>query len=110
MTNLPSTSEQAKKSNKNFRFLSLSGTFLRESACIHISENQKLLIRERKEYSLTRPKFYLVLEVDGAETYVSSMFPSKTPHQYYADYLGTKYSLIFSDDSKVHVKARAAAG
>lgn len=103
MTNLPSTPDQPKK---NQRFLSFAGSFFRESNQIHLTDTQKLLIRERREYTLTRPKYYLVLEVEGAETYVSSMFPSKTPDRYYADYLGTKYSFDFTDSDKVQIAPR----
>lgn len=105
MTNLPSTPDQP---NKNQRFLSFAGSFFRDSNQIHLTNTQKLLIRERREYTLTRPKYYLVLEVEGAETYVSSMFPSKIAHRYYADYLGIKYAFDFTESDKVQIAPRVS--
>jgi excinuclease UvrABC nuclease subunit len=93
-------------SKKNSKFLSLQGDFLRNESTIQLSENQSLQILERKEYSQTKPRFFLVLKVDESENYVSSLYPSKKPSIFYADYLGSKYELDFSHQNKVKIRAR----
>jgi hypothetical protein len=110
MTNLPSAFEPPKEKNKNIRFLTLSGTFLRESNQIHLSENQILHIRERSNYTMKTPRFFLALEVDGKESYVSSLFPTNKPKVYNADYVGNKYTLDFTEPSKVKIKPRGRLG
>ena len=91
---------------KNPKFLSLQGDFLRNESTIQIGENQSLQILERKEYSQTKPRFFLVLKVDESENYVSSLYPSKKPSVFYADYLGSKYELDFSQQNKVKIRGR----
>lgn len=91
---------------KNPKFLSLQGDFLRNESTIQLGENQSLQIMERKEYSQTKPKFFLVLKVGESENYVSSLYPSKKPSVFYADYLGSKYELDFSYQDKVKIRGR----
>lgn len=107
MTNLPSGIEPSKK---NQRFLTLSGTFSRESTQIHLSEDHILHIRERTNYTATSPRFFLALVVEGKESYVSSLFPTNKPKFYNADYVGNKYVLDFTDSSKVKIMPRGGFG
>jgi hypothetical protein len=91
---------------KNPKFLSLQGEFFRNESTIQLAENQYLEIRERKDYSQTKPRFFIVLKVDESENYVSSLYPSKKPSVFYADYLGSKYELDFSQQNKVKIRGR----
>lgn len=91
---------------KNSKFLSLAGDFLRNESTIQIDQTHYLQIMERKEYSQTKPRFFLVLKVGDSENYVSSLYPSKKPKTFYADYLGSKYELDFSQQNKVKIRAR----
>lgn len=91
---------------KNSKFLSLQGDFLRNESTIQLDQNQYLEIRERKDYSQTKPRFFIVLKVGESENYVSSLYPSKKPSVFYADYLGSKYQLDFSESNKVKIRGR----
>lgn len=103
MTNLSKGDNPTKK---NLKFLSLQGTFSRDESKILISNSQTLYIRERKDYTLTKSRFYLVLEAEGVEVYVSSLYPSRVDSVFFADYLGVKYSFDFRESQKVCVKVR----
>jgi hypothetical protein len=103
MTNLSKGNNPTKK---NLKFLSLQGTFLRDESKILISNSQALYIRERKDYTLTKSRFYLVLDAGGIEVYVSSLYPSRVDSVFFADYLGVKYSFDFRESQKVLVKVR----
>lgn len=91
---------------KNPKFLSLQGEFFRSESTIQLAQSQSLQIMERENYSQTKPRFYLVLKVGESENYVSSMYPSKKPSIFYADYLGSKYELDFSESNKVKIRGR----
>lgn len=103
MTNLSKGDNPTKK---NLKFLSLQGTFSRDESKILISNSQALYIRERKDYTLTKSRFYLVLDAGGVEVYVSSLYPSRVESVFFADYLGVKYSFDFRESQKVCVKVR----
>lgn len=103
MTNLSKGDNPTKKNSK---FLSLQGIFSREQSKILISDSQTLHIRERKDYTLTKSRFYLVLDTADVEVYVSSLYPSRIKSVFYADYLGIKYSFDFRESEKVCVKIR----
>jgi hypothetical protein len=91
---------------KNLKFLSLQGEFFRDKSSIQLAQNQSIQILERKEYSQTKPRFYLVLKVGNSENYMSSLYPSKRQKIFYADYLATKYELDFTESERVKIRVR----
>lgn len=93
---------------KNSKFLSLAGDFLRNESTIQIDPTHFLRIMERKEYTPTKPRFFLVLKVGDSENYVSSLYPTKKPKIFHADYIGSKYELDFSQQNRVKIRARSS--
>lgn len=89
----------------NMAKLNLSGQYLKSGPKILINDTSSLLIKERKKPDLIKTKNYLVFEINGKQSYCSSLYPTNNPSTFNLDYTGIKYSVTFKDD-KVLIKER----
>lgn len=68
-----------------------------------ISSNLKLLISERKETTLNKPKTFLIDKTVPKGNYISSLYYS-AENQYYFEYNGIRYELTYSSDNTAEIK------
>lgn len=68
-----------------------------------ISKNLKLLISERKNVTLNKPKYFLVDKSDPKGNYISSLY-YLAENQYYFDYGGIRYELKYNSDNTALIK------
>lgn len=69
---------------------------------INNTANRSLLITERKAVSVNKPQLFLLQVLpSGGRQYISSLYPMGDK-EYYFDYQGKKYKLLF-DDTRVEV-------
>ena len=68
-----------------------------------ISKNLKLLISERKNITLNKPKQFIIDKSLPKGNYISSLYYI-AENQYYFDFNGTRYELTYSSDNTAEIK------
>lgn len=68
-----------------------------------ISRNLKLLISERKNPTLNKPKTFIIDKSVPKGNYISSLY-YVAENQYYFDYNGIRYELNYSSDNTAEIK------
>lgn len=87
--------------------VSLEGTFVLVGDNRNIfynSEGKRLVIRERKAHTESKPKNFLIAATPHYE-YVSSLFPTVNEGEYRLDYQGQVYAVqVQKEEGEVHIR------
>jgi len=79
--------------NKNrTKIINLEGSYKMQGSTL-VSPERKLLISKRKKTTRRKRTQYLLLQIEKAYTYVSSLYPTKKENKYKLDYQGVNYLL-----------------
>jgi len=91
------SSNNSHQQNQSLSFEMKSGQYPLVNGKFYLGDS-KILLRERKQASGNKPKYFLSALMNGKHEYISSLFPIGE-NRYSLDYKGDYFELIMGDDS-----------